>query len=210
MGTSRSVAEMSAKMDRAARGIDRASREAIETAAKETKRVTVELMAKATGGDLALSGTTRTTGPKRSTRSTPATKGKIGVNYKVERRPAGDQALVRATGPAQLVENDVKRHVVVSRYAKASERVNYIGRKGNVLAGRSSRQARNVAVMAGIGTTGDRRAVLRWGGTNYARWTTASSKGRHPWRNGIAQMRPRIPGIVATANRKAIVREFGP
>lgn len=207
MGTSVNARQLSAKMTQAGQKVDRASRQAIDLAAAETKRVTLGLMAQATGGDLILSGTTRTTGPKRTTKAT-GTKGKIGVRYKIEQRPAGAQAFVAATGPAQLVENDVKKHPVVSRYAKASERVQYVTRGGSVRTSRANRQVRGIAVMAGIATTGDRRAVLHWG-NRYARYTVASSKGRHPWERGMTAMRPRVPQIVAQANRRALLREFG-
>lgn len=206
MGTSVNAKQLSAKMTQAGRRVDRASREAIETAAAETKRVTVGLMAEATGGDLVLSGTTRTTGPKRTTKA--GTKGKIGVRYKLEQRTTGAQAFVAATGPAQLVENDVKKHPVVSRYARTAEGVQYVTKKGAVRSSRANRQVRGIAVMAGIATTGDRRAVLHWG-SRYARYTVASSKGRHPWKRGMETMRPRVPQIVARANRQALIREFG-
>lgn len=205
MGTSVNAKQLSSKMTQAGRKVDRASREAIELAAGETKRVTVGLMAKATGGDLVLSGMTRTTGPKRST---SANRGKVGVRYKVEQRTAGAQAFVSATGPAHLVENDVKKHPVVSRYARTSEGVQYVTKGGAVRKSRTNRQVRGIAVMAGIATTGDRRAVLHWG-NRYARYTVASSKGRHPWERGMDAMRPRVPQIVAQANRRALIREFG-
>lgn len=207
MGTSVSAKQLSAKMTQAGKRVDRASREAIGVAAKETKRVTLGLMAQATGGDLILSGTTRTTGPKRTAAKSTA-KGKIGVRYKVEQRATGAQAFVAATGPAQLVENDVKKHPVVSRYARTSEGVQYVTKKGAVRSSRANRQVRGIAVMAGIATTGDRRAVLHWG-NRYARYTVASSKGRHPWERGMTAMRPRVPQIVAQANRRALIKEFG-
>lgn len=204
MGTSRTAAQLGQKVQRTAKRIESANKAAVNVAAGEMKQTITGLMAGASGGDLVLSGMTRTTGPKRSNRGGIK---KLGVRYRVESRARGPQAYLRATGPAHLVEDDQPKHPVVSRYAKAGSSVSYLGKKGKRINSRSSRQARGIAVRLGEATTGDRRAVLHWG-NNYARWTVASSKGRHPWKHGVAASAPKARATMRQAARQAFVTEF--
>ena len=191
MGTSNTVHELVGKLNNVGTELERQQRISIETAAIEAKKVTVGFMAAATGGDLMLSGLNRG-GPSK----------KVGVNYKLETRGAGVQAFVKATGPVPLIENDVAKHYVVSKYAKGAQRIS--ATTGKKL--RSTRQSRIASVAFGAGAGGgDRRAVLHWG-DNFARYTVASSKGRHPWERGINTSIPRTTEIIARGNRLALVK----
>jgi hypothetical protein len=143
-----------------------------------------------------LSGTSRTTGGKRKLIGPvlPSAGRKIGVRTKTT-TSSKTSVLVSATGPLQLVENDVAPHIVVSRHAKGAgfERVNAKGRK---VKGRNTIQSRQASVLFGLGAGGgDRRAVLHWGGNIYARYVIASSRGRHPWRASVNEVTPKVAEI---------------
>lgn len=168
-----------------------------KVAARFVDRVDARIKA-AVGPDRVLSGTTRTTGRKRSNRGGKAA-GRIQAYAKAEK--AG--TLVAVRGPLQLAENDVAKHVVVSQYVKGAgyTRVNA---KGKTVKGRSTRESRQASVLFGLGAAGGgRRAVLHWG-NNYARYTFASSKGRHPWRDGVAEASKEIPSVHAQVQLEAI------
>lgn len=152
----------------------------------------------ATGGDGVLSGMTRTTGGRSKRPPRP-----IRVRSRVERRGTGWQAFVKASGPMPLIERDVDRHIVVSRHAQGATYTRTT-KTGKTRTGRSTRQSRVASVAFGLGAAGGgRRAVLHWG-DNYARYTFASSKGRHPWRRGVDQAAPQFGQIQAEAQRAAI------
>lgn len=180
MGTSRSALELGRKFDTLSREIEYRQAEAQRNAAKVVQRSVMTRLRAATGGDLMLSGMNATKAPTRSGK--PRAKGKMGVRIAPER--GGGGLLVAATGPVQLVESDVQKHIVTSRYSKGAGYTRTT-KAGRVVKGRSTRESRAASVALGLGATGGgRRAVLHWGG-NYARWTVASSKGREPWRKGV-------------------------
>lgn len=200
MGTSHSAAELGAKFSTLARNLESVQKGAARSGARVIEQAVQREMRAATGGDLVLSGMTRTTGPKRS--NSGGIK-KIGVKV----RPMRDGVLVAATGPAQLVENDVKPHIVTSRHAKGAAYTRTT-KAGKTVKGRSTRESRQASALFGLGVTGGgRRAVLHWG-NNFARFTRSSSKGRHPWRNGVRQSRDRAVGVMRLEEVKQIARTF--
>lgn len=181
MGTSKSAAELSRKLNAYAESIPNANREAIGESALLIKDTVLPLMAAATGGDLRLSGVGRPPGAK------------IGVRYDVK----GSQnptALVRATGPAHFVEWDVKPHTVV---AKRTAR-------------RTSRRGRIAAVEGGdtSGITGVLASERITGGfAKYAK-NAGGSKGRHPFERGVNIAQPRIPEHFGRVHNRALLRAF--
>lgn len=180
---SRTPAELSDKLVKVARALPD-NRAAINAAALAVKDVTTPLVRAATGGDMKLSGVGRKGGAK------------VGVRYDVK-GTRNATAIVKATGPAHLVERDVKPHPVASRYAPRK-----IGR---------TRAARLQGIAAG-GATGvgwNRRAVISFNGREgkaFARYAVNSggSKGRHPFERGFAKGARISPEVYAKANRRQI------
>lgn len=204
MGVSSSPLELARKFEMLSQDMDRRRDEGIRNAAKVVEHSVLRRMASATGGDMVLSGMTRTTGTRRG-----GSRGKVGVKTKVDTFGGNMSATVRATGPAHLVESDVKRHPVVSRYAKGAAYTRTT-KSGRVVRGRSSRQSRSASVLFGLGAAGGgRRAVLHWGGNNYARYVFAESKGRHPWAKGVSAAEPKASAEIAKSVAGSISRVFG-
>lgn len=196
MGTSRSVAELTRKFDRYVKRLDSTDREAMRTASSRTERILTANVRAATGGDQLLSGLNR--GGRQQ---------KLLVRAKVERRGDEWQAYVRARGPWQLVENDVKEHIVTPKKAVAHDSVRGVTRRGRK--GANSRRARQQSVARGLGLGG--KAVMMWeadGGKRFRRWTVATSKGRHPWARGVATAKPVTTRIFVDRQRKTLRDSF--
>ena len=198
---SRTAAEMAGRLDRYAKGIEARQKEAARAGARVVEREVNGRLRRATGGDGVLSGTTRTTGGRRQSQ---------GRRMRVLTRPARsnpDGQFVSITGPAHLVENDVKRHVVVSRHAKGAGYTK-VNARGRSVRGRSTRESRQASVLFGLGAGGGgRRAVLHWG-DNYRRFTFAESKGRHPWRDGVRAARPKAVRAMRDVESRALLEAF--
>lgn len=183
MGTSTSALELSRKFAKLADEIEKrqatASREGAQVIAK---RVRTNVRG-ATGGDFILSGSTRTTGLTRKGR--PRQAARIDV-FTAKARTVKDGSFVGMKGPAQLIENDVPKHYVTSRWATGAQNIS--AKTGRKI--RATRRSRIATVAFGQKLTGgDRRAVLNFGNGVYKRWTVAYSKGRKPWARGVASAR---------------------
>jgi len=197
MGTSSSAVDLSRKFDKLSREIDARQKQASRNGAAVIEREVRQKMRAATGGDLVLSGLGQSKGGK--------SRGKLGVKT-APARAVPDATIVFATGPAHLAENDVDKHYVVSKYAKGAQRISQTtGRKL-----RATRQSRIASVAFGQGAAGGgRRAVLHWGGNNYARFVVASSKGRHPWRNGVKASQQKAVVAMRKHEVGALTKVFG-
>lgn len=205
MGTSRSALELGRKFDSLSREIEQRQVESARDGARIIEQAVNGRLRAATGGDFALSGINRSATLTKSGKE--RSKGRMGVKVRPARGETG-AFLVAATGPVQLVENDVQKHIVVSRYAKGAS-FTRTTKAGRTVKGRSSRQSRIASVAFGLGAGGgDRRAVLHWGGNNYARYTTASSKGRHPWRNGKRASEGRAAAAMRAPHIQAVGKVF--
>jgi hypothetical protein len=210
MSTITDPAVLADKIRRAATAMEAIQAITVKEIAQAGKDAIQPKINTATGGNRMLSGTQRTkTNRKGVTKSTREKT--ISVSYRIRDGVAGPTALLRATGPLQLVENDVKRHVVVSSFARAAgyETTILTGKNaGKTRAGRNTRDARIASVLTGAGTSGTRRAVLNFGDGTYRRWTTSHSTGRHPWKRGVDEMGPNVLDIHARNQRKALLSVF--
>lgn len=205
MGTSRSALELGRKFDSLSREIEQRQVESARNGARVIEREVTGKLRAATGGDFALSGMNRSATLTKSGKE--RSKGRMAVRVRPARGETG-AFLVAATGPVPLVENDVAKHIVVSRFAKGAG-FTRTTKTGRTVKGRSSRQSRIASVAFGLGAEGGgRRAVLHWGGSNYARYTTASSKGRHPWRNGVRESRDRAAKAMRGTHITAVSKVF--
>ena len=180
MGTSTSSAQLVGKIRRFGTEFESLNAASVAAAAQAVKDVTEPKVRRATGGDGRLSGVGRNGA-------------RIGVRYDVK-GTVNATALVKATGPAHLVESDTKPHVVASRYGP-----------------KRTRRARSSMVAAGktVGAGWDRRAVISFGGVT-VRYAVESggSKGRHPYRDGFAAGSKMAPKAYASRQRQAFVKVF--
>jgi hypothetical protein len=207
MGVSRSPQELAAKLNRYAVEVGRANRTGVEAAALAVKRTTEPLVRNATGGDMKLSGV-GAVGSKRPGR-------KIGVRYDV-RGNEDATAIVRATGPAPLIERDQVDHYIFPRAARAQ------GQKartqtfavGFTAGGRKKYRRvdrRNVtAELGGRVNVGRSALMFTIGGKEIHRpfVKVKGSKGRKPFERGFAKGETIAPAEYAKAQRQAMLSVF--
>lgn len=195
MGVSRNGAELATKITLIGSKIANSNAEAVGAAAQVVKDATIPYVRRATGGDLRLSGV----GKKGA---------RIGVRYNV-RGQANATAIVSATGPAQLVERDVKPHVVTSRYSPKA-----LGRtRARRLASANAAATFNALAAGGGATKGagwDRRAVIKFGDV-VARYAVQSggSRGRFPYRDGFRAGAKLSPKAYARVQARNFAEVFG-
>lgn len=183
MGTSRSALELSRKVDALATEVEKRQAEASRRGAAVVAKKVRSNVKSATGGDFVLSGSTRTTAPTR--KGKPRKAARIDV-FTAKSRAVKDGSFVGMRGPAELIENDIPKHYVTSRWATGAQNIS--ARTGRKV--RATRQSRIATVAFGQKLTGgDRRAVLNFGNGVYKRWTVVYSKGRRPWERGVKSAR---------------------
>ena len=192
MGVSRSPQELAAKLNRYAVEVGRANRTGVEAAALAVKRTTEPLVRNATGGDMRLSGV-----GKRGA--------KIGVRYTV-RGTEDATAIVKATGPAQLIERDQPPHLVASKYAPRSLAKGFGRGRAGARRGLADRVG---STGAATGAGWPPRAVISFNGitVRYA-IKAGGSKGRKPFKRGFAKGETLAPVEYAKAQRKAMLSVF--
>lgn len=203
-------ADLAARIARAATAMEDAEKIAVDEISQLMKTVGLRNIRSATGGDLVLSGTGRTT-LGRNEKARKSKEKKLNVGYDVKLGSRGPMALVSARGPLQLVENDIPVHFVTSRFAIAASYRDVITtgkRAGKTRKGRNTIDARAASVMFGAGLGGGRRAVLNFGGGTYRRWALVRSKGRRPWQRTVDEVRPQVSRIFSSAERKALLSVF--
>lgn len=197
---SRTPAELGGKLAAMAREVAD-NRDAVGAAALAIKDTTLPLVRAATGGDGKLSGVGRNGA-------------KVGVRYDV-RGTVNATALIRATGPAQLVERDVKPHFVFPRKARAEgvrQRTKSYMRL--TAGGRQKRVAvdtRSVAMGFGVRVNVGRSRIKfeGKGGDMYLPFAKVrGSKGRKPYERGFERGGKVAPAAYARAQRRGLVEVF--
>lgn len=179
---SRTLAELSAKLDGVAKSIPDMERVAANESALLVKTVALAHLGQAIGGDLTMSGAGRGA--------------KLGVRYDVGKKgQAETTAVVKATGPWQLVETRNRPHLIGPKGVRVS------GRRG-------TRKSRLAAVDTGTATYA-RGDVLRFVDGTFRRWAAhPGTRGKYPWRNAVAEVAPKVPDVWARAYRAAIAKQF--
>ena len=203
-------AELAKRIAGAARAMEDAEKIAVDEISLLVKTVGLRNMRAATGGDLTLQGTGRTT-LGRNEKARKSKEKKLNIGYDIKLGGRGPLSLVSARGPVHLVENDIPVHFVTSRFAVAagySEVITSGKRAGQTRKGRNTIDARAASVLFGAGLGGGRRAVLNFGGGNYRRWALVRSKGRRPWERTLDEVRPQVNRILGSAERKALLSVF--
>ncbi len=187
MGISATPAQLLAKMDKFAGAAPKANRAATLQAADLVKTATLAHLRTATGGDLILSGV----GKKGA---------KLGVRYNIQ----GDisaNAVVRATGPVQIVENRTHAHVIGPKGLKGGKRA----KRG--AANRTGMGQRQRAIDEGTAIYG-RGDVLKIG-DRYVRYAYhPGTAGKHPWEKGVKEATPKTSAVFQRAYHAALAEAF--
>lgn len=171
--------DIAGRMVKFAKAIEGASVDTVKAAAEAAKAEQLKRMRADSGGDLRLSGVNRRKGRAGNTR--------IGVSYRVRKASGvgvGATALVRATGPLQIINNDTTGRVIRSAYSRNTRRAKRI--KG------SSARGFIGPVLPGQ-FDGGRKAVLNIPGIGYRRSVRhPGTKGKQTWQLGRRDAEPKI------------------
>lgn len=175
-----SVADLVSKLGKAAEAVDRSSDIGIKSASARMKR-TIEGSRDRVTGDGRLSG---------------AGNANLGVSYTL--RPGS--ALVKATGPWQLIENDTRSAGIVT------------GRVGRVKGRGAKRANRERNLNIAFGAVGSLSGVkpLAWPGAPhpFARVKDAPTKGQKPWAKGVERGTPAATAEIRNSTRNAVIGAF--
>lgn len=165
-----------------AKAVEQGSFDTVKKAAEIAKAEQLKRMRADSGGDLKLSGVGRAKGKPGNAA--------IGVNIKVSKASGfgvDATAVVRATGPLQLINNDTAGRVIRSAYQSGQYRKSSKGR-GGVVASQFIGPA-----LPGATFTGDRRAVLNIPGIGFRRSARhPGTKGKGTWQVGRKAAEPKI------------------
>lgn len=198
MGVSTSTGQFSRKLNRYATKLELNDRDAMREAGDRTVKLLNVQARMATGGDQLLSGY------RAGGKAKPAP---LKAVSRVEKRKWGYQAYVRARGPWQLVENDVKRHMVTSKRTVAPAA--FRGRDKRGRQRRNSKASRERAVLGGATLLGPGKLKWQEGGKDrFAQFTIAESKGRQPWQKGVAAAKPITTRMFVQRQRRTIRESF--
>lgn len=172
-------ADIAGRVLKLAKVVESGSVETVKAAAEAAKAEQLKRMRADSGGDLKLSGVNKAKGR--------AGNAKIGVSYRV-RKAAGvgvdATAMIRATGPLQIINNDTAGRVIRSAYSTNTRRTKRVkggssrGFVGPVLPGQFA---------------GGRKAVLNIPGVGFRRSARhPGTKGKDTWQVGRKAAEPKI------------------
>lgn len=189
MGTSRSAAQLASKLDGFARTVPDANLAATKAAAQLVKDATLQRARTASGGDLKLSKVGKTGG-------------RLNVHYRVDGKVSAN-AVVRAVGPWQLVENRVRPHLIGPKRVKGGTRL----KRGAV--NRTGMKRRERAIDEGTAIYGT-RDVLSFGNGQFARYAPHPGVpvGKKPWAKGIAEAKPKTAAVFQDGYHRALIKSF--
>lgn len=125
---------------------------------------------------------------------------KVGVTFNVK-GTKNPTALVRATGPLHLLENDTSEHTIFARQ---------VGR----VQGRRTRENRRAAKQQLYDTLfgGQTAGFLGNAGREFAASGVVhhpGSRGKHPWSSAMPVVRAATPQVFVRAERGQMIRIFG-
>jgi hypothetical protein len=177
---SRDLLDLAASAKRVADSMEGTQTRAVHKAALHTVRL-VRAEIRAATGDMRLSGVGR--------------KGaRVGAKYDVmgTRNPT---ALIKATGPMQLIERNTSPHGIQPRGYRVSKRWLNAVAKGKLAADSDP-------VYLGGGK------ALKFGGGFYRRAMHPGTRGQHPFRRGVDRAAPDTPRIFQREIRALVAREW--
>lgn len=177
---------------RVAANLSAASRDSVEAGSLAAKDVLVDFQRRATGGDQRLSGVGRRGA-------------KIGIRFDVKGGRANRfSSLVRATGPAHLIEKRIRPHLITPRRSGGRRNLN---RAARTVGGRA--QLNSVlgdATGLGAGTT----RPLLIPGVGFRAWARhpgiPASAQPKPFEKGLKVARPKAVDAMQKANVEAFRR----
>jgi hypothetical protein len=188
VGTSRTVAQFTGKIDKIAKELSRSDREILEGAGKLAK-TTILVDVRRVVPDLRMSMGGRN--------------GKVNVRSDFDIRESRPQVTVKAVGPLHLVENDTSRHLIIPRglgtrrtAAAALDRLSGPGsgrgmfrasRRTTIRGGKEAKQALKIP---GVGPRG------------YA--THPGTKGQHPYAKGRDRAAPKVAGYIGHSTVRVV------
>lgn len=186
MGTSRSPAQVAAKFAKLAAELRQANKRGVSAGALLVKSATTATMLSATHGSGRLSGVGRNGA-------------KLSVHYDVKGTAESPAALVRAVGPWQLIEGDTKAHMILPKG---------VGRaQGRTKAARhAAKQGLYDALFGATGFAGVKPLSTPYG-PRY-RVFQPGTRGKEPWKRGVAKVEHKILPTIQTETHAAMVRAF--
>ena len=166
-----------------AKTIEAGSVDTVKRSAEVAKAEQLKRMKSDSGGDLKLSGVNKAKGR--------AGNAAIGVNYKVG---PGATAVVKATGPLQIINNDTQSRRIGSAWA----------------GGTRARRSVAIGPVAASSSGGGRRAVLNtpFGFRRSVRHP--GTKGKDTWQLGRRDAEPKIRKTMSTRTTAVIAKGMKP
>lgn len=164
--------------------------DAVKRSAEKAKAAQLAVMRSDSGGDLKLSGVN-----KRKGRAGGAT---LNVNYRVRSSGMTATALIKATGPLQIIDGDTSGHVVRSAYGSNT--------RGTV--GRRRGSSRGfIGPVIGGQFSGGRKAVLNIPGVGFRRTARhPGTKGKDTWKRGRKDAEPKVATEMKSSVSKTIAQ----
>jgi hypothetical protein len=171
--------------------VEKGRRDTVAQAAQVAKTEHLVVMRRDSGGDLRLSGVNRAKGR--------AGNAKIGARYDIKPGVGSRSAtaVIKATGPLQIIANDTSGRVIRSAYAKGKYRRGGKG-KSQFIGPTTSGQF-----------SGDRRAVLNIPGIGFRRSARhPGTKGKDTWNDGQRRAAPKVARVMDRETANIVTRGF--
>jgi hypothetical protein len=164
-------------------GLDGAMQAATKAAAFDVTSAARDAIRSDSGGDSVLSGV-----GKRGT--------KVGARFDMV-GPRLDEALVRATGPMQIIENDTDQHQQIPSGIGRARRQSR----------RAAKQQLYEALFGSSGFAGT-KPLAAPGGPFY-RVNHPGTRGKHTWARAIEKAKPKVPQVYQKALNAHLRKFFG-
>lgn len=158
--------------------------DAVKRSAEKAKAEQLSVIRADSGGDLMLSGVNKSKGRPGNA--------KLSVNYRVRSSGLTATALLKATGPLQIISNDTSGRVIRSAYSSNV--------RGTAARRRGGARGFIGPVVPGQFAGGGRKAVLNIPGVGFRRSARhPGTKGKDTWQRGRKKAEP----VIAVEMRKS-------
>lgn len=158
-----------------AKVIEGASVETVTKSAAAAEDIQDKRIKRDSGGDNRLSGVNAAKGRPGNV--------KVGVRVKVDKSKTKPSALIAATGPLQIINNDTSGHVIRSAYTFGKSRKGFVG---PTLGGQFSARKKNF-----IGPVASQKAAINIPGVGFrASARHPGTKGKQTWQHGRTKAEP--------------------
>jgi hypothetical protein len=172
-GGEQTCAQFAARIDKLVRGLEGPMpRAAVEKGALEAKKALLKTLTRAV--------------PSRRLRNVGGARLNVRYDVKGERNPT---ALVQAIGPWQIVEEDIKPHTILPHSVGRAKGRSKVAR-------RQAKQDLYNALFGGVGGFAGQRPLKTPYGPRF-RVNHPGTRGKHPWRDGVAAAQRSVPKVMA-------------